>query len=101
MLNDSAIFSAADDNKNGSMVNPERGLAMFLNAKILAAMRPEVQSSVRAVKMEVLRTTAEETLKNIFLDGYDVAKENMQGSCHQFMTYSLSHMVDAVHCTRS
>lgn len=51
-----------------------------MNAEHLEAVRAKAQSASGAAKKEVLRTTAEKTLRNMILDGYEVAEEIVQDS---------------------
>lgn len=43
----------------------------------------EVQSAVGATRREVPRNTVEETLRDVFLDGYELADGGVQESSYQ------------------
>lgn len=45
------------------------------------------------MRKEVLWTTAEETLREIFLDGCEAAEEAVQESSYQFKKYVMTHLV--------
>lgn len=42
---------------------------------------------------ELLRTTVEHTLRNIFLDVYEATEQRVQDSSYQFTKYVLAHLV--------
>lgn len=74
----------------------EKVSAAALKVELLAAMKTDVQSSVRAAEREIFRATVEETPRDIFLDGYETAEEGAQDTSYKFIKYVLTYMVAAV-----
>lgn len=70
----SDIFKAVAETEDQSQ---KRGSIKPLKAELLSAMKIKVQWDVGAAKKEILQTTVEKTLRNIFLDGYEEVKDKV------------------------
>lgn len=77
LIEDADIFKAVEETEDTPPHKPEGELAASLKAGLLMTMRAEVKSAVEAAKKEVLRAAVEETLRNIFLDGYEAGEEGV------------------------
>lgn len=70
---------------------PEGDSVAGSKAKFLAAAKTKLQSTVGAVKREVLRATVQKTLRDIFLSEYERAGEGKQDTSFQLIKYVLTH----------
>lgn len=79
---ESGIFKAVDEIEDQSQ---KVGSIKSLKAELLLVIKTEVHSEVIAAKKEVLLTTVEETLRNMFLCGYEKIKNEVQESSYEFI----------------
>lgn len=95
MLKDTEMSNAVEETEDSSNHKPEEDFATSLSAKLLSAIRYEVQSADGGAKRCVLRRIIEESLRDIFLDGYEAGLEKVQDPSYQFIKYVLTHVVAA------
>lgn len=74
---------------------PQRDFVTSLNGELLLEMKTEVLSPVAVLKMEVLWITFEQSLRDMFLNGYESGEEQLQDASLQFTKYFLSHLLAA------
>lgn len=77
MLMDSDTSKEVDENDDSLS---KGDFEASLKTELLTAMNIKVKSAVGAARTEVLQTTLDETLRNVFLNGFEVAKEGVQDS---------------------
>lgn len=88
----SDISEAVDETKDNLEGADSEGP---LEAELHIVMKTEVQSAVRAANREVLRTTVEETRRDIFLNSYESAENGVKDSSYHVIKYVLTHLVAA------
>lgn len=66
---------------------------MLLKAELFMAMNAEVQLAEDAAKKSVLRTTVEKSIRDIFLNGYELSEKRVQNTSYQFIKYFLKNLV--------
>lgn len=93
MPKETSIFKTFKETEDSLPDKSKVDLLKSLKAELLTTMRAEVKSAVRLAKREILQTTVEDTIKDIFLDDRQSADEGVQDSCYQFMKFFLTHLV--------
>lgn len=90
MRNDSDISKAVDETEECLQ---DLEIKASLKAEHLLVLKTKVQPAGGPAMSEVLSTTVEETLRDVYLDGYKAAGEGSQDSSNQFIKDVLSHLV--------
>lgn len=78
------ISKAVEYDEDSLTHKPRQDFATILNPELPTAMRAEVRSPVTTAKKEVLLTNVEETLRYVFLDGYEEVEKGVQDSPYRF-----------------